>query len=80
MKIWIGNSKIIGHTDSDGDNESNLILSKQRAEAVMQALLHKGIDPDRLTTKGKGEQEPLNKNNSAEEKATNRRVEFVLKK
>ena len=72
--------EIIGHTDSDGNDESNLILSKQRAEAVKQLLIQKGIDATRLTATGKGEQEPLNKNNSVEEKANNRRVEFILKK
>lgn len=71
--------EIIGHTDSDGDNSSNLTLSKQRAEAVKQAIVANGISTDRLSTTGKGETEPLNTNSTKEEKANNRRVEFIKK-
>lgn len=73
------NFEIIGHTDSDGDDASNLTLSKQRAEAVKQAIVDKGIAADRLSTTGKGETEPLNTNSTKEEKANNRRVEFIKK-
>lgn len=70
--------KIIGHTDSDGDNNSNLELSKKRAEAVKSVLTQNfNIKPDRLTTDGKGETEPIDKSSTAEAKANNRRVEFV---
>ena len=69
--------QIIGHTDSDGTNESNLTLSKQRAEAVKQAIVNLGITVDRLSTLGKGESEPISTNTSPEEKANNRRVEFI---
>ena len=72
--------QIIGHTDSDGLTEKNLILSKQRADAVKQALIKLRIDEKRITTSGKGEDEPLNTNKTPEEKANNRRVEFILKK
>ncbi|NER15876.1 OmpA family protein [Spongiivirga citrea] len=72
--------EIVGHTDSDGDDESNLVLSQKRAEAVKQALLDRDIDAMRLTTSGKGEAEALNGNSTPEEKANNRRVEFILKK
>ncbi|WGD34381.1 OmpA family protein [Olleya sp. YS] len=69
--------QIIGHTDSDGTTESNLSLSQQRAEAVKQALINLGINETRLSTLGKGESEPLNTNSNPEEKANNRRVEFL---
>lgn len=70
--------KIIGHTDSDGDSNSNLALSQKRAIAVKNALASfYGIDTSRIETDGKGESQPLNKNANATEKATNRRVEFV---
>jgi len=69
--------QIIGHTDSDGDIQSNLILSQQRAEAVKKALVYGGINIDRITTLGKGESAPINGNSNPEEKANNRRVEFI---
>jgi len=72
--------EIVGHTDSDGEEASNLTLSKKRAEAVKQALIDRKIDGSRFTTSGKGESMPVNNNNSPEEKANNRRVEFILKK
>ncbi len=70
--------KIIGHTDSDGDDKTNLALSKKRAESVKSTLIKDfGIDASRLSTDGKGESVPMDKNASPEGKANNRRVEFV---
>jgi outer membrane protein OmpA-like peptidoglycan-associated protein len=70
--------KIIGHTDSDGDDKSNLDLSKRRAKAVKEVLIKDfGIDASRIETDGKGESQPLAKNNSVVNKALNRRVEFI---
>jgi outer membrane protein OmpA-like peptidoglycan-associated protein len=70
--------KIIGHTDSDGDDKVNLTLSQKRAVAVKSALASfYGIDTSRLETDGKGESQPINKNTNASEKAQNRRVEFI---
>ena len=72
------NIKVIGHTDSDGDNAKNLDLSKRRALAVKVALTKEfAIDSNRIETDGKGETEPADKNPAAEGKANNRRVEFV---
>ncbi|WP_025764964.1 OmpA family protein [Dyadobacter tibetensis] len=69
---------IVGHTDSDGDDSSNLLLSKKRAESVKQALISDfGIAKERLEADGKGEMEPVSPNTSAEGKANNRRVEFI---
>jgi len=73
------NFEIIGHTDSDGNDQANLILSKQRAEAVKQAIIKQGIKTERLSVIGKGETEPLNNNSNLLEKANNRRVEFIKK-
>jgi len=66
-----------GHTDSDGDDAFNQTLSEQRASAVINALTEIGIDAGRLTSKGWGENKPLDTNATPEAKANNRRVEFV---
>ena len=72
------NIKIVGHTDSDGDDKSNLDLSKRRGAAVKNALVKEfNIDASRIETDGKGESEPVAKNDSAVNKALNRRVEFI---
>lgn len=72
---------IIGHTDSDGNDSDNLLLSRKRAEAVKSFLVKQfGIDAARLLTDGKGEAEPIDPKNTAEAKATNRRVEFIKQK
>lgn len=72
--------EIIGHTDSDGSDQSNLTLSQKRAEAVKKAFVNLGINASRLTTSGRGESQPISNNSSPEGKANNRRVEFILKK
>ena len=70
--------KIVGHTDSDGDDKSNLDLSQRRAASVKSVLVKEfGIDASRIETDGKGESEPLAKNDSVINKALNRRVEFI---
>lgn len=70
--------RIIGHTDTDGDDASNMALSKKRAAAVKEALVSTfGLDAGRMETDGKGESQPTGPNTTAEGKANNRRVEFV---
>ena len=70
--------KIIGHTDSDGDDASNLHLSKKRAEAVKASLTNEyGIEPSRIETDGNGKKQPVADNKTKEGKAANRRVEFI---
>jgi uncharacterized protein (TIGR02145 family) len=69
---------IVGHTDSDGDDASNLDLSKRRSVSVKNELVTKfSCDAARLETDGKGESEPIAENNSSVNKAKNRRVEFI---
>lgn len=70
--------KIMGYTDSDGDDKSNLDLSKRRAASVKNSLGKEfGIDASRIETDGKGEADPISPNTTAEGKANNRRVEIV---
>jgi outer membrane protein OmpA-like peptidoglycan-associated protein len=71
------NLSVEGHTDSDGDVDSNQDLSERRAQAVADYLVSMGISEDRLTSKGWGESKPLDSNATPEGKANNRRVEFV---
>jgi len=72
------NIKIIGHTDSDGNDKANLSLSEKRAAAVKDALVTEyGIDAERIKTAGNGESQPVADNKTKEGKAQNRRVEFV---
>jgi outer membrane protein OmpA-like peptidoglycan-associated protein len=70
--------KIVGHTDADGADASNLDLSKRRAASVKSVLAKEfGIDESRMETDGKGEGEPIDKNDNPTGKANNRRVEFI---
>ncbi len=70
--------RITGHTDSQGNDDYNLNLSEQRARAVKAYLQDEfDIDSDRLETVGKGESEPVDSNDTAEGRASNRRVELT---
>jgi len=72
------NIKIIGHTDSDGDEKMNLELSKKRAASVQNALVGNfSIATSRIKTDGMGESNPVADNNMPSGKANNRRVEFI---
>lgn len=70
--------EIAGHTDDVGDDESNLKLSKARAETVRNYLLSKGIAPKRVVANGYGETQPIASNNSPEGKQKNRRTEVRI--
>lgn len=71
--------EITGHTDNVGDVRLNQILSEQRATKIGNYLFNGGIAQHRITTIGKGQEEPIAPNDTETNKAKNRRVEFVLK-
>lgn len=70
--------EIAGHTDDVGDDESNLKLSKARAETVRNYLLSKGIAPKRVVAKGYGETQPIASNGTDEGRQKNRRTEVRI--
>jgi OmpA-OmpF porin, OOP family len=70
--------EVDGYTDDTGTAAYNMTLSQQRAEAVRQYLIGKGIDSARMTTQGFGDTQPLSQNKTAEGRAQNRRVEFKI--
>ncbi|WP_095119208.1 OmpA family protein [Pseudomonas sp. Irchel s3f10] len=70
--------KVIGHTDSKGSDAYNQALSERRASSVAAYLLSQGLAPDKLTSEGRGESEPVADNASDEGRAQNRRVELHI--
>ncbi len=76
--LEIGKMEIIGHTDSLGDADYNLILSRQRAEAVKSYLLDQRPNL-KLEAMGKGATTPIADNGTPEGRALNRRVEFIFR-
>jgi OmpA-OmpF porin, OOP family len=72
--------EIAGYTDNTGDAALNLALSQKRAEAVRDALIKYGVDPDMLVAKGYGEADPVASNDTAEGRLKNRRIEYHVVK
>ena len=70
--------RVEGHTDSVGNDASNLKLSQNRANSVMSALIKRGVDPVRMEAVGFGETKPIASNATAAGKAENRRTEFNI--
>lgn len=70
--------RVEGHSDWIGPDSSNQRLSEQRARAVRDYLVSKGIEPDRLESAGYGESRPISDNNTVEGRARNRRTEFTV--
>jgi outer membrane protein OmpA-like peptidoglycan-associated protein len=69
---------IEGHTDSIGSDEYNYMLSERRAESVRMALVSRGISPDRITSRGLGENYPVASNATDAGRQQNRRVEIII--
>ena len=70
--------EVAGHTDNSGTMKYNILLSANRAKAVMDYLIEKGVSPERLTYKGYGSKKPVSKNHSEAELKKDRRVEFKV--
>jgi outer membrane protein OmpA-like peptidoglycan-associated protein len=70
--------QVEGHTDSQGNDASNLTLSQGRAQAVVDYLVAKGVSADRLVAKGFGETAPIADNATSAGRAANRRVAFTI--
>lgn len=73
LKIEIG-----GHTDNQGDARLNLKLSQERVETVINYLINKGLDRNRIVGKGYGGTRPIASNHSENTRKLNRRVEFTV--
>ena len=73
-------SEISGHTDNVGSDEVNNKLSQERADVVRNYLLTQGVPAERLTAKGYGKNKPKVANDTPENQAINRRVEFEILK
>lgn len=72
------NIRIEGHTDSTGEAETNLEISQKRADSVFNALVSLGVDAQRVTTTGMGEDFPIASNETEEGRQQNRRVDVIL--
>jgi len=70
--------RVEGHTDSSGEATTNSELSQKRADSVRQALIDLGIDGDRITSKGMGQDFPIASNADEAGRARNRRVDVIL--
>lgn len=67
-----------GHSDSRGSDELNQRLSQERADAVRDYLVKRGVPAERISAVGRGESSPIASNDTEEGRATNRRVEIIL--
>jgi outer membrane protein OmpA-like peptidoglycan-associated protein len=70
--------EVQGHTDSQGDMDKNIKLSKERAESVRLYLIKKGVDPSRMVAGGYGPTQPIADNKTKAGREANRRVEFHI--
>ncbi|MBC7983256.1 MAG: OmpA family protein [Candidatus Obscuribacterales bacterium] len=80
IKLFPNASLIVeGHTDADGTDSANLILSQDRADAVKQYLIsNAGLNAEKISSIGYGEARPVASNQNAEGKARNRRIDLVV--
>ena len=72
--------QVVGYTDSVGKQASNMKLSEARAASVKEYLISKGVNANRISSKGMGPADPIADNNTKEGRAKNRRIELVMTK
>jgi outer membrane protein OmpA-like peptidoglycan-associated protein len=72
--------QLVGHTDNTGDPAANTKLSQDRANAVRDMLVNSGVDTNRISTAGYGQDKPIASNDTDEGRAKNRRTELVVTK
>ena len=70
--------RVEGHTDSQGSDQANQVLSQDRADSVRTYLMGRGVPGEKLEAVGYGESKPIDTNDTAAGRARNRRVEFVI--
>lgn len=69
---------IVGHTDDVGSHATNVELSRRRAEAVKAYLMKRGVEADRIETRGEGPDSPISSNKTPAGRQANRRIEFQI--
>ena len=69
---------VVGHTDNTGEAAYNQSLSERRAQAVASVLISAGVSPARIRSIGRGEDQPVASNLTAEGRQQNRRVEIII--
>ena len=74
----LGRVQVVGHTDSQGEAQANLALSRRRADAVRAVLLEAGLNPGQVQASGRGAADPVADNATPAGRARNRRVHIVL--
>ncbi|WP_176167856.1 OmpA family protein [Luteibacter sp. 22Crub2.1] len=79
-RVGVPQLDIVGHTDSVGDRQANILLSVQRADAVKAYLTARGIDAQRMVVGGRGPDLPVADNGTPAGRARNRRIEFVIRR
>ncbi|KQP11981.1 hypothetical protein ASF43_23865 [Pseudorhodoferax sp. Leaf267] len=80
IREWCGvTATVVGHTDSTGSPTGNQRLSERRAAAVVTSLRNQGLDPSRLSSEGRGQNEPIADNSTEDGRSQNRRVEIFIR-
>ncbi|MFZ1456737.1 MAG: OmpA family protein, partial [Saprospiraceae bacterium] len=69
---------LTGHTDAIGDADKNMVLGQRRADIVKKYLITKGVDPTKISSVSKGEEQPIADNSTEDGRSKNRRTELQI--